>query len=109
MKSNKGKGLIGLIIALALVGLFGYFGYTTMNDISWASIWRAVSALRTRQRKRTRLPRICRIPFTNCSRGFRTTVQRLRSIRKASNRINVDIPAYRMPMQSWKNWVSQVP
>ena len=33
MKSNKGKGLIGLIIALALVGLFGYFGYTTMNDI----------------------------------------------------------------------------
>ena len=33
MKSNKGKGLIGLIIALALVGLFGYFGYTTMDDI----------------------------------------------------------------------------
>lgn len=33
MKSNKGKGLIGLIIALALVGMFGYFGYTTMNDI----------------------------------------------------------------------------
>ncbi len=33
MKSNKGKGLIGLIIALALVGLFGYYGYTTMNDI----------------------------------------------------------------------------
>ena len=33
MKSNKGKVLIGLIIALALVGLFGYFGYTTMNDI----------------------------------------------------------------------------
>ena len=33
MKSNKGKGVIGLIIALALVGLFGYFGYTTMDDI----------------------------------------------------------------------------
>lgn len=33
MKSNKGKGLLGLIVALALVGLFGYFGYTTMNDI----------------------------------------------------------------------------
>lgn len=33
MKSNKGKGLIGLIIALALVGLFGYFGYSTMSDI----------------------------------------------------------------------------
>ena len=33
MKSNKGKGLIWLIIALALVGLFGYFGYTTKNDI----------------------------------------------------------------------------
>lgn len=33
MKSNKGKGLLGLIIALALVGLFGYFGYTTMSDI----------------------------------------------------------------------------
>lgn len=33
MKSNKGKGLIGLIIALALVGVFGYFGYSTMGDI----------------------------------------------------------------------------
>ncbi|MDW2799613.1 protein translocase subunit SecD [Clostridium boliviensis] len=33
MKSNKGKGLLGLIIALALVGLFGYFGYSTMSDI----------------------------------------------------------------------------
>ena len=33
MKSNKGKGLLGLILALALVGLFGYFGYTTMSDI----------------------------------------------------------------------------
>ncbi len=33
MKSNKGKGLIGLIAALVVVGLFGYFGYTTMNDI----------------------------------------------------------------------------
>lgn len=33
MKSNKGKGLLGLIFALAMVGLFGYFGYTTMDDI----------------------------------------------------------------------------
>ena len=33
MKSNKGKGLLGLIFALAMVGLFGYFGYTTMGDI----------------------------------------------------------------------------
>ncbi len=33
MKSNKGKGLLGLIFALAMVGLFGYFGYTTMSDI----------------------------------------------------------------------------
>ncbi|MBE5994948.1 MAG: protein translocase subunit SecD [Paenibacillaceae bacterium] len=33
MKSNKSKGLLGLIFALALVGLFGYFGYTTMGDI----------------------------------------------------------------------------
>lgn len=33
MKSNKGKGLIGLIFALAMVGLFGYFGYTTMPGI----------------------------------------------------------------------------
>ncbi len=33
MKSNKSKGLLGLIFALAMVGLFGYFGYTTMGDI----------------------------------------------------------------------------
>ncbi len=33
MKSNKGKGLLGLIFALVMVGLFGYFGYTTMGDI----------------------------------------------------------------------------
>ncbi len=33
MKSNKGKGLLGLIFALAMVGLTGYFGYTTMSDI----------------------------------------------------------------------------
>ncbi|WP_077612250.1 protein translocase subunit SecDF [Clostridium sp. Marseille-P2415] len=33
MKSNKGKGLLGLIFSLAMVGLFAYFGYTTMNDI----------------------------------------------------------------------------
>lgn len=33
MKSNKGKGLLGLIVSLALVGLFAYFGYTTMSDI----------------------------------------------------------------------------
>ncbi|WP_124065209.1 protein translocase subunit SecD [Clostridium sp. E02] len=33
MKSNKGKGLIGLIFALVMVGVFGYFGFTTMGDI----------------------------------------------------------------------------
>ncbi|MBE5981170.1 MAG: protein translocase subunit SecD [Paenibacillaceae bacterium] len=33
MKSNKGKGLLGLIFALVMVGVFGYFGYTTMGDI----------------------------------------------------------------------------
>ncbi len=33
MKSNKGRSLLGLIFALAMVGLFGYFGYTTMSDI----------------------------------------------------------------------------
>ena len=33
MKSNKGKGLLGLLIVLACVGLFGYFGYTTAGDI----------------------------------------------------------------------------
>ena len=33
MKSNKGKGLLGLIFALAMVGLFGYFGFSTMSDI----------------------------------------------------------------------------
>lgn len=33
MKSNKSKGILGLIFALAMAGLFGYFGYTTMNDI----------------------------------------------------------------------------
>ena len=33
MKSNKGKGLLGLIFALVMVGLFGYFGFSTMGDI----------------------------------------------------------------------------
>lgn len=33
MKNNKGKGLLGLIVSLAMVVLFAYFGYTTMKDI----------------------------------------------------------------------------
>lgn len=33
MKSNKGKGLLGLIVSLAMVGLFAYLGYATMKDI----------------------------------------------------------------------------
>ena len=33
MKSNKGKGLLGLIFALAVVGAFTYFGYANLNSI----------------------------------------------------------------------------
>ena len=33
MKSNKMKGIIGLLITLICIGVFGYFGYDTMDDI----------------------------------------------------------------------------
>lgn len=33
MKSNKGKGLLGLLVILAAVALFGWFGYDSMDDI----------------------------------------------------------------------------
>lgn len=33
MKSNKRKGIIGLLITLICIGVFGYFGYDTMDDI----------------------------------------------------------------------------
>lgn len=33
MKSNKGRGLIGLLVLLAAVGVFGFLGYTTIGDI----------------------------------------------------------------------------
>ena len=33
MKSNKRKGIIGLLIPLICIGVFGYFGYDTMDDI----------------------------------------------------------------------------
>ena len=33
MKSNKRKGIIGLLITLICIGVFGYFGYETMDDI----------------------------------------------------------------------------
>ena len=33
MKSNKGKGLLGLLVTLLAIGLFGYFGYDSMDGI----------------------------------------------------------------------------
>ena len=33
MKSNKGKGLLGLIVVIAALAVFGWFGYTSMDDI----------------------------------------------------------------------------
>lgn len=33
MKSNKGKGFLGLLVILAAVALFGWFGYDSMDDI----------------------------------------------------------------------------
>ena len=33
MKSNKRKGIIGLLITLICIGVFGYFGYHTIDDI----------------------------------------------------------------------------
>ncbi len=33
MKSNKGKGLMGLLLVLICIGIFGFFGYDTMDDI----------------------------------------------------------------------------
>ena len=33
MKSNKGKGRLGLLAILICLGVFGYFGYDTMDDI----------------------------------------------------------------------------
>lgn len=33
MKKSKGKGLIGLLIALVAVAVFGYFGYTSVPEI----------------------------------------------------------------------------
>ncbi|MEY8337838.1 protein translocase subunit SecD [Lachnospiraceae bacterium 62-35] len=33
MKSNRGKGLLGLLIAIIAVVVFGFFGYDTMDEI----------------------------------------------------------------------------
>ncbi len=33
MKSNKGKGLLGLIVVIAALVVFGWFGYSSMDDI----------------------------------------------------------------------------
>ncbi len=33
MKSNKGKGFLGLLLLLIAVGVFGWFGYSTAGDI----------------------------------------------------------------------------
>lgn len=33
MKSNRGKGLLGLLLVLAAVVVFGWFGYDSMDDI----------------------------------------------------------------------------
>ncbi len=33
MKSNRGKGLLGLLLVIIAVGVFGFFGYDTMDDI----------------------------------------------------------------------------
>lgn len=33
MKSNKGKGLLGLIVVIAAMVVFGWFGYSSMDDI----------------------------------------------------------------------------
>ena len=33
MKSNKGKGFLGLLILLVAVGVFGFFGYSSLKDI----------------------------------------------------------------------------
>lgn len=33
MKSNRGKGIFGLVLALALVAILGYLGYATMGSI----------------------------------------------------------------------------
>ena len=33
MKSNKGKGLLGLIVLIIAIAVFGYMGYSHMNEI----------------------------------------------------------------------------
>ena len=102
MKSNKGKGLIGLIIALALVGLFGYFGYTTMNDIK-LGLDLAGGVSITYQAKEENPT------AEDMSDTIYKLQQRLRSIRKAATVSTSIFQAYRMPTRSWKSWASQVP
>ncbi len=33
MKSNRGKGILGILFAIAMIAVFGYFGYDAADDV----------------------------------------------------------------------------
>ena len=92
MKSNKGKGLIGLIIALALVGLFGYFGYTTMNDIKLGlDLAGGVSITYQAKEENPTAEDMSDTIYKLQQRGQNYSTE-AEVYQEGSNRINVDIP-----------------
>ena len=58
MKSSKGKATVRLALLLVLIAVAGFFGYSYMDDIKLGLDLAEESALRIRQKRKTRLPRI---------------------------------------------------
>jgi len=92
MKSNKGKGLLGLVFILGMVALFGWFGYDSMDDIKLgldlaggvSITYQAVDANPTAEQMSDTIYKLQQrvAPYSNEAEVYQ----------EGSDRINIDIP-----------------
>lgn len=95
MKSDKSKGLLGLLVILAAVALFGWFGYTSMSDIKLgldldggvSITYQAVDANPTAEQMSDTIYKLQQRVQSYSMEGMEAEVYQ-----EGSDRINIDIP-----------------
>lgn len=92
MKSNKSKGLLGLIFALAMVGVFGYLGYTTMNGIKLGLDLAGGVSITYQAKEENPSPEDMSDTIYKLQQRVQNYSTEAEVYQEGSNRINVDIP-----------------
>ena len=109
MKSQRGKGLLGLFAILICLAVCGFFGYDTMDDIKLGLDLAGGVSITYQAKEENPSAEDMSDTIYKLQQRVQNYSTEAEVYQEGDNRINVTFPAYPTPTPYWRNWESPVP